>query len=83
MSYQLLSRCMGCWQVDEDSGENATITVDLNSLFADLKFTTAEEVTLSAGQPLSKVWCGPFSILLVETLCFCLLHWKLCWNKSH
>jgi len=42
-------------QVGENSGEDETVSVDLNSLFKDLTFDAAVEVALAAGQPLSKV----------------------------
>ena len=55
-----MSGCLTCQvvasvQIDEDSGEDKNLTVDLNSLFKDVTFEAAEEVTLAAGKPLSQV----------------------------
>ena len=41
-------------QVDEDTSLAKSAKVDLNKLFKDLKFSSGEELALSAGQPLSK-----------------------------
>lgn len=50
-------------QVGEDAGELAEdAEVDLNALFADLRFEEVEELALSASRPLSAVrlrwWLG-------------------------
>ncbi len=49
-------------QVDEDSCEDKNLKMDLNSLFKDLTFEAAEEVTLAAGKPLSQVTPDPVSL---------------------
>ena len=41
-------------QVDEETSLAKSAEVDLNKLFKDLKFSSGEELALSAGQPLSK-----------------------------
>lgn len=46
-------------QVDEESSLASNAKVDLNSLFSNLTFASGEELTLSAGQPLSKVCSWP------------------------
>ncbi|BDA45668.1 Lysosomal alpha-mannosidase [Coccomyxa sp. Obi] len=52
---RVLLRLAHVYQVDEDSGEDKNLTLDLNTLFKDLSFEAAEEVTLAAGKPLSQV----------------------------
>ena len=42
-------------QVDEETSLAKSAEVDLNKLFRDLKFSSGEELALSAGQALSKV----------------------------
>ena len=43
-------------QVDEESRHACNAEVDLNKLFKGLTFTSGQELALSAGQPLSKVY---------------------------
>ncbi|KAK9903926.1 hypothetical protein WJX75_000663 [Coccomyxa subellipsoidea] len=52
---RVLLRLAHLYQVDEDSGEAKVATVTLNKLFKDLTFDAAEEVTLAAGKPISKI----------------------------
>ena len=40
--------------MDEETDLAKSAVVDLNKLFKDLKFSSGEELALSAGQPLSK-----------------------------